>query len=109
MPYYAFSPGEIESVMENEKDERIAGGSGALGEKISGIPKSRFPRHSHLLADNSGVETQPPEEPERIPEEDEVREVAGIFRTLAEKEDQLSSKAQGLLEGIGRGPATELL
>ena len=40
---------------------------------------------------------------------DDPTSIAGLFADLAKAEDKLDEKAQGVLEGMGRGPAAELL
>ena len=40
---------------------------------------------------------------------DDPTSIAGLFADLAKAEEKLNEKAQGVLEGMGRGPAAELL
>ena len=72
-------------------------GESKFGAFVGGLPADEG--DSSELAPVSGI----------VSRDDEETVIAGIFRGLADAEDQLSAKAQGILEGMGRGPAAELM
>ena len=97
---WGVSPWAIKHVQENARSHLLAGAG--EGNFTSGLVIGSSP-------DDEEYEEGVVSAPGAVAGSSGELTLAGIFRDLADAEDGLNPKAQGILAGMGRGPAAELL